>query len=123
MSSSAVRVERQRGGSCTPPGRLAFPVKVRRIARGHLDARAAWKDRILLSTATAEQQVFHTIYLIKLRRVHVPIEHDDLQVLRVGRDDLAGVLRLRDGTHAGAAEGWGVEGDEDLAGTGRLGPI
>src|SRR5215471_9207263 len=33
------------------------------------------------------------------------------------------VLRLRDGAHAGAAEGRSVEADEDLAGTRSLGLI
>jgi hypothetical protein len=33
-------------------------------------------------------------------------QHDQFEVLRVCRDYLVGVLRLGDGTHTGAAEGW-----------------
>jgi hypothetical protein len=51
-------------------GRLALPIKVWRIARGYLDARAAWKDRILLSSATAEMRVIHNIHLLKLSLVN-----------------------------------------------------
>src|SRR5262249_7231122 len=41
----------------------------------------------------------------------------------VWRDDVVGVLRVGDGAHAGAAEGWSVEVDEDLTGACSLGLI
>src|SRR6516165_7893328 len=44
--------------------RLTFPIQVRRIPRGNLDARAARKNRVLFCAAAAQQQVFHTIHLV-----------------------------------------------------------
>jgi hypothetical protein len=37
----------------------------------------------LLRTATAKKQVLHAIHLVKFGRVDVPVEHDDVEVLRV----------------------------------------
>ena len=74
----------------------------------------AGENRVLFCAAAAKQQVLHAVHLVELGRVHVPVEDDDVQVLRVRRNYLVGVLRLRDGAHAGAAEGRSVEGDEDL---------
>src|SRR5262249_48681280 len=95
--------------------RLALPIEVRWIVRRHLDARPARKDRILFSTSAAQQQVPHAIDLVEFGRVYVPVEHDDLQVLRVRGENLMRVLSFRDGPHAGAAEGRSVEGNEDFA--------
>src|SRR5262245_23874384 len=72
--------------------RLALPIEVSRIARRHLDGRAARQNWVLFCTAAAQQQVLHTVHLVELGRVNVPVEHDDLEVLRVRRDDLVGIL-------------------------------
>src|ERR1700693_5601758 len=51
------------------------------------------------------------------------IEDDDVQVLRIGRNNLVRVLGLGDCAHTGAGEGWGVKADEGLLDTGSLGLI
>ena len=50
----------------------------------------AGKDRILFRAAAAEQQVFHAVHLVKLGRMHVPVEDDDVQVLGVRGKNLWG---------------------------------
>ena len=89
-------------------GRLALPIEVRRIVGRHFGARPIWKNWILFCAAAAQQQIFHAIHLVKLGRVHVPVEDDNFQVLRLRRNNLVGVLWLGDGTHAGAGEGRGT---------------
>src|SRR5262245_38030269 len=44
--------------------RLALPIKIRWIARRDFDARAARKNRVLLSAAAAQQQVLHAVHLV-----------------------------------------------------------
>src|SRR5262249_60320472 len=72
--------------------RLALPIEVRWIVRRHLDARRARKDRILFGTSAAQQQVLHTIDLVKFGRVYVAVEHDNLQLFRVRDENLVKVL-------------------------------
>ena len=64
-------------------GGLALPIEIRRIAGGDLDVGPAGKNRVLFRAATAQQHVLHAVHLIKLGRVHVPVEDDDVQVLRI----------------------------------------
>src|SRR5262245_10555593 len=85
--------------------RLTLPIEIRWIVRGHLDARPARKDWILFSASAAQEQVLHAIDLVEFGRVDVPVEHNDLQVLRVRGKNLMRVLSFRDGPHAGAGEG------------------
>src|SRR6266436_4550080 len=54
---------------------LSLPVEVRRIARGHLDARATRQDRVLLRAATAQHQILHPIHFVDFRGVDVPVQH------------------------------------------------
>ena len=49
------------------------------------------------------------------------VKHDHIQVFSVRRENLVGIVRLRNGTHAGSRKDWVVEGDEGLADTGSLG--
>src|SRR5208337_4562180 len=42
-------------------GRLALPIEIRRIVRGHLDARTAREDGILFGAAAAQHQVFDAV--------------------------------------------------------------
>src|SRR5215831_19664554 len=44
--------------------RLTLPIEVRRIARGHLDGRAAWENRVLFCATAAQQQVLHAVHLV-----------------------------------------------------------
>src|SRR6266436_2586942 len=85
-------------------GRLALPIEIRRIVCRYLDVCPAWESRVLFCAATAHQQIFHAIHLVELGRMHVPVEDDDVQVLRVRRNNLVGILRRRDGAQASAAE-------------------
>src|SRR5260370_41699467 len=86
-----------------------FPILVRRVTIGNLDMRPAGKNRILFRAATAQHQVFHSVHLIKLGSVHVPVEDDDVEVLRVRSDRLMGILICREGTHSGAGVGTAVK--------------
>ena len=88
-------------------GRLPLPIQIRRVVRGHLDVRPAGKDRILFGAAAAQQQVLHAVHLVKLGRVHVPVEDDDVQVLGVrgnrscGDSDLRGWAPMPERAKAG----------------------
>ena len=104
-------------------GGRALPVLIRRVAFGNLDVSPTGKDWILFRAAAAEQQVLHTVHLVKLGRVHVPVENNDVEILCVRGNRLVGILVFRDGAHAGAGEGRIVEGNEYLAGTRSLGLI
>ena len=64
-------------------GRGAIPIEVRWIVRRHFDAGPAGEDRVLFRTTTAQHEVFHTVNFVHLGGMDVPIEHNDLQVLRV----------------------------------------
>src|SRR5262245_21841999 len=44
--------------------RLALPIEVSRIARRHLDSRAARENWVLLCAAPAQQQVLHAVHRI-----------------------------------------------------------
>src|SRR5262249_3803963 len=94
--------------------RPAFPIEVRRIAIGYLDAGAAGKDRVLLRAPAAEPEVFHATDIQQLGRVDGPGEYDDLQVRGIGRDRLVRIVRLRYGAEAGAAEDGIMKDDERL---------
>src|SRR5580765_6390707 len=94
---------------------LALPILIERVVRWNLDVRAARQDRILLGAATAEQHVFHAVHVVNLGRVHVSVEDDDVEVLRVRCQNRVGILSFRNGPHTGAREGRVVEGDEHLA--------
>src|SRR5260370_3643014 len=74
-----------------------FPILVRRVTVGDLDMRPAGKDRVLFGTTTAQHQVFHSVHLIKLGGVYVPVEDDDVEVLGVCGNRLMGILIGRDG--------------------------
>src|SRR6266511_2684557 len=63
-------------------GACALPIEIRRVALRDLDVGPAGKDWILLSAPAAEQEVFHAVHLVKLGRVDVAVEHDDVEVLR-----------------------------------------
>src|SRR5262244_2151590 len=44
--------------------RLALPIEVSRIARRHLDGRAARENGVLFCAAAAQQQVLHAVHLV-----------------------------------------------------------
>ena len=58
------------------------------------------KDRVLFRAATAQHQVFHAVDVVHLGRVDVPVEHDHLHVLGVGRDHLVRIVRGGDGARS-----------------------
>src|SRR6476660_3714148 len=47
-------------------GRLALPIKIRRVIRWYLDARTAGENRVLFGAATAQHQVFHAVDFVHL---------------------------------------------------------
>src|SRR5439155_1382721 len=79
--------------------------------------RAAGKDGILFRATATENEVFHAVYLIEFGSVDVPVEDNYVEVLSVGGENLMGILCLGDGTHASAAKGRGMVGDEDFLGS------
>ena len=81
---------------------------------------------ILFRAATAQHQVFHAVDVVHLGRVDVPIEHDHLHVLGVGRDHLVRIVGGGDGPQARPGEDRVVEDDEgfaDAAGLGLVHPL
>src|SRR5260370_23457766 len=95
-------------------GALSLPIEVRRVALWHRDVRPTGKDWVLFSAPSTKQEVLHAIHFVELGRVHMPVKDDDVQVFGVRGNRFVGILVFRDGAHAGAAEGWVVESDEDL---------
>src|SRR5216684_2104419 len=53
--------------------RLAFPIEVRRIVGGHLDARATRQNWVLFCAAAAQHQILHPIYFIDFGGVDVAV--------------------------------------------------
>ena len=72
------------------------------------------KDWVLFCASTAEHQIFDAVDLIHLGGVDVPVEHDHLHVLGVGRISLWGLSGSGMGPKPDAAEHGIMEGDEDL---------
>src|SRR5882724_2783776 len=81
-------------------GRLALPVKIRRIIGRHLDAGAPRKDWVLLGATTAQHQILYPVYFEDFSGVDVPVEYGHLHVLGIGRDHLVRIVGGRDGTQA-----------------------
>src|SRR5260370_20854169 len=52
---------------------LSLPVEVRRIARGHLDARATREDWVLFGATTPQHQILHPVYFVDFGGVDVTI--------------------------------------------------
>src|SRR5580765_6846100 len=93
----------------------ALPILIGRVIRRNLDMRSTRQDRVLLGATAAQQQIFHAVYVVNLRRMHVSVEHNDVEILRVGRQNLVRILSVGDGAHTRASERRVVEGDEHLA--------
>src|SRR6266436_780699 len=87
----------------------AFPIEIQWVSLGYFDVRPTGKDRILFSAAATEQEILHAIHFVELSRMHMSVEDDDVQVLRIRGNGLVRILVFGDGAHAGAAEGWVVE--------------
>src|SRR4029079_13514666 len=98
-------------------GRLPLPIKIRRIVGCHLNACPPGKDRILFRASTTKHQILDAINIIHLSGVDVPVEYHHLHVLSVGGDQFVGIVRLRYGAEASAAEHRIMKGDKRLLDT------
>src|SRR5208283_5433102 len=93
---------------------LALPILVQWITLRDLDVRSAGQDWILFRSPAAEHKIPHAVHLVGFGRVHVSVEHHDVQILRVRRYCLMWILVFGNRTHTGSAERWSVKCDEHL---------
>ena len=81
--------------------------------RRHLD-RLRRPDRALFGTTPSQHQILDAIDVIQLGRMNMAVEHNDLEILRIGRNDLMRIVGGGDWSEPRPGKNRVVKGDEVL---------